>query len=150
MRNNGNEVSIDSRAPGLKRYCMCLIEFLSDQATDPHLYFKSKLAADVSDAETAADVLALLDYLGDCIDAIVVEPSVLDRLNGLLTDQGMPSFSLLNQPASRELGRILASCHIADEHEYRLVHDGMSEIAGLSEADRALGRRLVSNYESGE
>lgn len=148
MRDNGKEIGTDDSLAGLKRYCLCLVEFISGQATDPHLYFQNKYTADVSSAQTLAEVLQLLEHLADCVHAAGVEASALTRLDELLNDRDLPSLSLLKQSANRELLRILASGRVATEEEYRLVRASIDEVSDLSDTDRTFGKRLAVIYES--
>jgi hypothetical protein len=150
MCDNSNQIRVGDSLAGLKCYCLCLIEFISGQATDPHLYFQNKLTADLSGAETLKDVLELLDDLTVWVEAVDPQASSMARLNDSLTDRGLPSFSLMQNPVNRELGRILASGNVATETEYRLLQGGMHEAPGVSGADCVLGERLVTAYESGK
>jgi len=148
MHENSSQVGNGNTLPALRRYCLCLIEFISRQATDPHLYFQHKLSADISAAENLTDLMVLLDYLISWIDSADLQSVQMMKLEKILTADELPSFSLIRAPANRELGRILAVGQIATEQEYRLVRSSISETSEISSRDRMLVERLVMAYES--
>ena len=148
MDTGGYQFDAEESHSGLKRFCFCLIEFLSAQATDPHLYFQNKLGGDVANAKTAADLWNLLEQLIAWIEASNPHPSAIETLGEKLEEKFLPSFALMAIPANRELGRILASGRIDGEHEYKMVKSRISQNAGLTHWDLGLSERLVHAYES--
>lgn len=148
MHENSSQVGNGNALPALRRYCLCLVEFISSQATDPHLYFQHKLSADISAAENLADLMILLDYLISLIDSADLQSVQLIKLEKMLTTDALPSFSLIRAPANRELGRILAVGRVSTEQEYHLVRNSILETSEISSRDRILVEGLVMAYES--
>ena len=136
----------DDGSDGLKRFCSCLVEFMSETATDPHLYFQSKLTADIAAARDLDAVSELADQLTAWVESIGPESSSVDQLNDRLAAQELPSYSMMNTRDNRKAGRILARGLISTDREYDLVRSVIDEAASLTDNDRELARRLISKY----
>ena len=77
----------------LKRLCICMIEFLSDQAIDPHLYFQQKMIGQVEQAMSTDDLIEFMRRLIGWVDTMEFRPAQNERLDAILSDQGFPSLS---------------------------------------------------------
>ena len=148
MHDNIDQGQIDGGLLTLQYYCLCLIEFISDQVTDPHLYFQNKLTADISRVESLAELRDILDYLIGWVESMGSQSVKIIELDNKLAEQDLPTFSLMRVPDNRELGRILAVAQVATKQEYHLVLDSIREAPGISGPDRLLGERIVAAYES--
>jgi hypothetical protein len=79
----------------LKRLCICMIEFLSDQAIDPHLYFQQKMTGEVEQAGSTDDLIEFMRRLISWVDTMEFRPAQSERLDAILSDQGFPSLSIM-------------------------------------------------------
>lgn len=148
MRTDGHQLEAEENRARLERFCHRLIEFISAQATDPHLYFQNKLTGDVAQAKNTADVWALAERLITWVEASNPHASAISKLDNELAKEALPSYTLIARPSNRELGRILAGGRIVGEEEFKLVKSHVDRGAGLGEADRGLCGRLMQIYES--
>jgi hypothetical protein len=85
----------EDEAPVLKRLCICIIEFLSDQAIDPHLYFQQKMIGQVEQAASTDDLIEFMRRLIGWVDTMEFRPAQNERLDAILSDQGFPSLSIM-------------------------------------------------------
>lgn len=144
-RNDGSYAG--GLGSGPERFCLCLIEFISGHATDPHLYFQSKLSSDLAQVNSVADLWRLLEQLIDWVERGDHHSSAIERLDRNLIKSGLPSYSLVAVRGNHELARILLSRKIVDRAEYKIVKTSINNTAGLGSADRDLCERLVKCYE---
>jgi len=150
MNENGNQLGNGNSLSDLRGYCLCLIEFISSLATDPHLYFQHKLIADISGAENLSGLMAILDYLVEWIDSADLPHIQMIRLDKKLVAQELPSYGLMSNPVNRELGRILLTGQVATEMECCLIRDSILKTPEIAIGDRILAQRLVAAYEAGK
>ena len=79
----------------LKRFCICIIEFLSGQAIDPHLHFQQKMTGEIAQAASIDDLIELMRRLIGWVDAMAFRPDQGDRLDAKLLEQGFPPLSVI-------------------------------------------------------
>jgi hypothetical protein len=94
------------RVPILQRYCICMIQFLSSHATDPHRYFELKLTGKVLDSDSQDELTALLRNLLDWVDSMGAASSQFAHLEELLAAENLPSFSSLRVADEDEIRKI--------------------------------------------
>jgi hypothetical protein len=99
--------SANSAVAVLRRYCICIIEFLSSQAIDPHLYFQQKMTGEAVQANSIDDQLDLLRRLISWSDTMFPLPTQSDRLNSMLADQGLPPLSMIRDADNESIVKIL-------------------------------------------
>jgi len=71
------------RMSTLQRYCICIIQFLSSHATDPHRYFEQKLTGDVLGSESPDELMALLENLILWVDSMNIASNQITQLEGM-------------------------------------------------------------------
>ena len=99
--------SANSAVAVLRRYCICIIEFLSSQAIDPHLYCQQKMTGEAVQANSIDDQLDLLRRLIGWSDTLFPLPTQSDRLNSMLADQGLPPLSMIRNSDNESIVKIL-------------------------------------------
>ena len=132
----------------LRTYCLRLVEFISNVATDPHLYFQYKLTADISAATNLTDLMGLLNGLIDWVDSADLQTMQIIMLDENLSAEELPSFSLIRSPGARKFRQTLVTGHVGTEQEYCLIGASILEAQEISEPDRMLVERLLKAYDS--
>ncbi len=150
MRDINNETESNDGFSISKIYCLRLVEFISSLATDPHLYFQHKLTAAVSDAKNSQGLMMLLGQLMDWIESVYFQPIQISKLDKMLNDQGMPSYSLMRSLNNRELRLALASGRVATEEECCVIRKDVLKNGEISDSDRVIVERILRAHESSE
>jgi len=96
------------RMSTLQRYCICIIQFLSSHATDPHRYFEQKLTGDVLGSESPDELMALLENLILWVDSMNIASNQITQLEAVLAAENLPSFSLLRDADEEEAAKYFA------------------------------------------
>jgi len=86
---------VEDEASSLKRFCICIIEFLSGQAIDPHLYFQQKMIGEVAQVGSIDDLIEFMRRLISWVDTMEFGPAQSERLDAILSDQGFPPMSVI-------------------------------------------------------
>jgi hypothetical protein len=97
-----NNVAAD-QVSSLKRFCVCIVEFLSSQAIDPHLYFQQKLTGEIAGRDSVDDLIEMLRQLMGWADTLDFRPDQSERLDAMLADQGFPPISELKAATDGEI-----------------------------------------------
>ena len=150
MRDINNETESNDGFSISKIYCLRLVEFISSLATDPHLYFQHKLTAAVSAAENSEGLIMLLGQLMDWIESVDFQPIQISKLDKMLNDQGMPSYSLMRSLNNGELRLALASGRVATEEECFVIREDVLKNGEISHGDRMIVERILRAHESSE
>jgi hypothetical protein len=150
MRDINNETESNDGFSISKIYCLRLVEFISSLATDPHLYFQHKLTAAVSAAENSEGLIMLLGQLMDWIESVDFQPIQISKLDKMLNDQGMPSYSLMRSLNNGELRLTLASGRVATEEECFVIREDVLKNGEISHGDRIIVERILRAHESSE
>ena len=150
MRDINNETESNDGFSISKIYCLRLVEFISSLATDPHLYFQHKLTAAVSAAENSEGLIMLLGQLMDWIESVDFQPIQISKLDKMLNDQGMPSYSLMRSLNNGELRLTLASGRVATEEECFVIREHVLKNGEISHGDRMIVERILRAHESSE
>jgi hypothetical protein len=137
----------DDSESGMRKFCLCLIGFISDFATDPHLYFSQRFSSDAAKASTVGELRELLAQLTDWVDTLGIYPDHQGELNRVLAADGLPSYSLMRDPDGLKLGMILIAGYARNQQEYRLVRDSMADGKKFTAGDRTIAERVVMAYE---
>ena len=87
--------AIEDEGSELKRFCICIVEFISGQAIDPHLYFQQKMTGEIVQAASIDDLIELLRRLIGWVDTMAFRPDQNDRLDAILLGQGFPPLSVI-------------------------------------------------------
>jgi hypothetical protein len=149
-RDINNETESNDGFSIPKNYCLCLVEFISSLATDPHLYFQHKLTAAVSAAENSQGLMMLLGQLMDWIESIHFQPIQISKLDKMLNDQGMASYSLMRSLNNQELRLALASGRVVTEEECFVVREDVLNNGKITHSDRMIVERILRAHESSE
>jgi hypothetical protein len=95
----------------LRRLGACIIEFLSNHATDPHLYFDLKMGRELEAARSPGELTDLADRLLHWVTSLDLSQTQLARLEAGLAACGLPDFSKICAAGNDKLCQVLASGH---------------------------------------
>jgi len=87
--------AVEDEVSRLQRFCICIVEFLSGQAIDPHLYFQQKMTGEIAQAGSIDELIELMRHLIDWVDTMAFRPDQGDRLDAKLLKQGFPPLSII-------------------------------------------------------
>jgi hypothetical protein len=91
----------------LQRYCICIIEFLSSQAIDPHLYFQQRMTGEIAQAGSIDDLVELLRRLIGWVDTLSSGAAQSERLDAILADQGFPPLAVIQTTKNENIAATL-------------------------------------------
>jgi hypothetical protein len=93
---------------GLRRYCICIIEYLSDQAIDPHLYFRQKMIGEVAQMNSVEALVELMHRLIGWVDTVSSSPVQSGRLDSTLAEHGFPRLADIRTSDDESIVKMLA------------------------------------------
>jgi hypothetical protein len=102
--------SVTDEMLALRRYCICIIEYLSNQAIDPHLYFRQKMIGEVTQMNSVEALIELMRRLIGWVETVSSSPAQSGRLDSTLAEHGFPPLSEIRTSDDESIVKMLAEC----------------------------------------
>ena len=134
----------DATYERLNGFVVRVLEFMRTNHGDP--IFEQYLSAvnkPLSSRQMSMVISDLVEWMQD------VSGEELSVLDGQLSEEGLPTLSLMRDRKDRVFGTILSQGNITSDDEYRIIAARLSDMGKpLPESDRALANRIIEQYES--